>query len=106
VAVDETRLIAALDAVAAELDARFAGLPAPTEQEIAEGGAFGHLTMSFAQWLRFVFVPIARVRIGQHDIPAQSMVAAQAVREFDGLPDCSHLTSLLAEFDALVEGRA
>lgn len=105
-AADEPRLIAAIDAVQAELEARFPGIPEPTEQQIAEGGAFGLRTMAFVQWLRFVFVPVARRRIAEHDIPSQSMVGAQAVREFDGQPDCDHLVGLLSEFDAIIEGRA
>lgn len=103
VPADSLRLTAALDAIEAELDRLFPGLPEPTAEQRAGGGAFGLATMAFAQWLRFVFVPIARERVGSGDLPAGSAVAAQAVREFDGDDRAATLIGLLADFDALVE---
>lgn len=97
-------LVAQLDAIERELDRRYPGMPEPTAQQIAEGGAFGLASMAFAQWLRFVFVPIARQRIAERDLPASSSVAAQAVREFDGDDSADELVSLLARFDEIVEG--
>lgn len=98
----ETPLATALDAIEAELDRLYPGLPEPTPEEIAEGGAFGVETMVFPQWLRFVFAPIARLRLAGGDLPASSAVGAQAVREFDGDDEAAQLVDLLAEFDALI----
>lgn len=97
---DATDLLALLDAIEAELVRRWPGLPAPTPDEIANGGAFGLATMAFAQWLRFVFVPVARQRLADGDLPASSHVAAQAVREFDGDHEAAPLLGLLGRFDA------
>ncbi|HSO14214.1 MAG TPA: YqcC family protein [Anaerolineales bacterium] len=63
--------------------------------------AFGMDTMSFAQWLQFIFIPNVRTAAGQNKFPAGSNVAAQAVREFDGNPEASQLIMLLSDFDAL-----
>jgi len=64
--------------------------------------AFGMDTMAFDQWLQFIFVPrvhdIIRTR-GQ--FPPKSMVATQAIREFDTDPKAAALVSLLSEFDSL-----
>ena len=100
-----TSLYTALDTIQAELERLFPGLPEPTAADVANGGAFGAATMAFAQWLRFVFVPIARRRVSAGDLPGDSSVAAQAVREFDGFPDATGLIGMLAEFDAIVAGR-
>lgn len=102
---DPSRLHAALDAIEAELDRLYPRLPEPTADDVANGGAFGMATMAFPQWLRYVFVPIARRRVADGDLPSGSSVAAQAVREFDGFDAASELIGLLAGFDALVEGR-
>jgi uncharacterized protein YqcC (DUF446 family) len=64
--------------------------------------AFGMDTMAFTQWLQFILIPRVRSIIEEGgSFPAESHVAAQAVRELDGHPDASALMSLLAEFDAL-----
>jgi uncharacterized protein YqcC (DUF446 family) len=66
--------------------------------------AFAMDTMTFSQWLQFVFIARVREIISAHgSFPAHSMVAAQAVREYDGLPEASRLLSLLGQFDALIE---
>ncbi len=66
--------------------------------------AFAMDTMSFSQWLQFVFIARVRETINSHGaFPAQSMVAAQAVREYDGLHEASKLLTLLSAFDALIE---
>ena len=64
--------------------------------------AFAMDTMVYSQWLQFIFVPRVQTIIDQRrQFPRQSMVGAQAVREFDGVPEASELTRLLTEFDAL-----
>lgn len=66
--------------------------------------AFAADTMAFPQWLQFVFVPNAREAVaGQRTLPQRSMVAAQAVREFDGQDEADHLCSLLSGFDYAIE---
>jgi uncharacterized protein YqcC (DUF446 family) len=63
--------------------------------------AFGMDTMSFDQWLQFVFIPKVREAIATNSFPSSSQVGAQAVREFDTVPAASRLVTLLAQFDAL-----
>lgn len=65
--------------------------------------AFAMDTMSFTQWLQFIFIPRVRECIAGNDFPSDSMVGAQAVREFDGDPNAGNLVLLLSEFDALFE---
>jgi uncharacterized protein YqcC (DUF446 family) len=69
-------------------------------------GAFGQPDMAFTEWLALVLVPRLReVASGQTEPPGASMVAAQAVRELDGVHEAADLISLLTDLDALVEGR-
>jgi uncharacterized protein YqcC (DUF446 family) len=63
--------------------------------------AFAMDTMSFSQWLQFIFLPRVREAIAHNKFPSSSSVSAQAVREFDTVPDTDHLVSLLSDFDAL-----
>ena len=65
--------------------------------------AFAMDTMTFAQWLQFVFVPRVREAVAANSFPSASNVGAQAVREFDGDPNADHLVELLSEFDALFD---
>ena len=64
--------------------------------------AFGTDTMAFTQWLQFVLIPRVRAIINnQEEFPDTNQVGAQAVREFDGVPEARGLVALLSEFDAL-----
>jgi uncharacterized protein YqcC (DUF446 family) len=63
--------------------------------------AFAMDTMTFSQWLQFIFIPRVRAAAAENKFPSQSQVAAQAIREFDGIPEASYLITLLSEFDAL-----
>lgn len=63
--------------------------------------AFAMDTMSFSQWLQFVFIPKVKESAKANQFPAKSQVSAQAVREFDAIPAASRLITLLSEFDAL-----
>ncbi len=80
-------------------------VPVPNEAAIAAGGAFGTATMSFAQWLRWVFVPRVHDLLESGEaLPHESHVAAQAAREWGHSPlsvDTGRLETLLSEFDAL-----
>ncbi len=69
--------------------------------------AFGMDTMAFSQWLQFIFIPRVRQIVAERgQFPERSMVAAQAVREFDGDPNASRLLSLLSDFDRLFDGKS
>ena len=63
--------------------------------------AFALDTMTFTQWLQFIFIPNVRSAATMNQFPSESHVAAQAVGEFDTVPDASQLVNLLSEFDAL-----
>jgi uncharacterized protein YqcC (DUF446 family) len=64
--------------------------------------AFAMDTMSYDQWLQFIFVPRVRGTISASGkFPASSSVGAQAVREFDTVPNAARLVTLLSEFDRL-----
>jgi uncharacterized protein YqcC (DUF446 family) len=87
-----------------ELEMRAIGLwqDAPIKPgQLQFSKAFAMDTMTFQQWLQFVFIPRVREAIENNSFPNSSSVGAQAVREFDTVPEALRLTSLLAEFDAL-----
>lgn len=63
--------------------------------------AFAGDTMSFPQWLQFIFIPNVKRAAANGSFPARSQVSAMAAREFDGLEEASMLIELLSEFDAL-----
>jgi uncharacterized protein YqcC (DUF446 family) len=65
--------------------------------------AFAMDTMTFTQWLQFVFIPRVREAAATNQFPSTSSVGAQAVREFDGDPNAERLVTLLSEFDALFD---
>ena len=63
--------------------------------------AFAMDTMTFAQWLQFVFLPRVREAAANGSFPKSSSVGAQAMREYDGQDEAARLVTLLSEFDAL-----
>lgn len=65
--------------------------------------AFAMDTMTFNQWLQFVFLPRVREAVAANQFPQGSSVGAQAVRELDGDPDADRLLTLLSEFDVLFD---
>jgi uncharacterized protein YqcC (DUF446 family) len=65
--------------------------------------AFAMDTMTFAQWLQFIFLVRVREAVVSKEFPSSSSVGAQAIREFDGHPHADRLLTLLAEFDALFD---
>jgi uncharacterized protein YqcC (DUF446 family) len=77
---------------------------APLPEEAYEfRQAFAMDTMAYPQWLQFIFVPrVKAILDGGGDWPSSSAVGAQAIREFDGLPEASALITLLCEFDGLL----
>ena len=73
----------------------------PEQMEFTQ--AFAMDTMTYAQWLQFVFLPRVREAAAANQFPSGSSVGTQAVREFDGSPEAGDLITLLAEFDALFD---
>lgn len=65
--------------------------------------AFAMDTMTFSQWLQFVFLPRVCEAAASNSFPHGSSVGAQAVRELDGLTEADRLITLLSEFDELFE---
>ncbi len=63
--------------------------------------AFAGDTMSFPQWLQFIFIPNVKRAAASGNFPSGSQVGVKAVREFDGMEEASTLIERLSEFDAL-----
>jgi uncharacterized protein YqcC (DUF446 family) len=98
----------ALDAVETEMRANgLWDVAQPSPEEFAAAGAFGIPTITFTQWLRWVFVPAVRAAMaGERPLPAASRVAAQAVREWGWGPEPGpndRLVELLTAFDRLFD---
>src|SRR5438045_3468026 len=98
---DTDAVAAALREIEAELAVSYPDVPEPSAEQIDQGGAFGGQSMAFVQWLQYVFVPMAKARLADGDLPATSEVGAYAVRELDGDTHAAGLLMLLSEFDAL-----
>jgi uncharacterized protein YqcC (DUF446 family) len=69
-------------------------------------GFFGIGSMSFVQWLQFIFIPtVKRTMASGEEFPDESQVALQAIKEFVAWPaydaDTEDLVKLLEEFDDL-----
>ena len=60
-------------------------------------------TMTFTQWLQFIFLVRVREAVASNEFPSSSDVGAQAVHEFDGYTEADRLVTLLSEFDALFD---
>ena len=78
----------------------------PPPQAFESQKAFFMDTMPFAHWIQFVLLDRVRSIIAEKgSFPSQSMVGAQAIREFDGEDRAAGLISVLCEFDAFIEDR-
>lgn len=74
--------------------------PAPEAFQFTR--AFAGDTMSYDQWLQFIFLPRVRQIVAERgQFPSSSSTAAQAVREFDGNDECNTLITKLSAFDEL-----
>lgn len=103
---DRAAVAAAISAIEDEMRRlRFWEIQRPTDEQIANGGAFGTESMAFVQWLRWVFVPrVHELLDSGAALPPSSSVGAQAAREWGFSPDAadtSTLERLLTEFDCL-----
>ena len=76
-----------------------------SEDQFDFNEAFGADTMTFTEWLQFVFLPAIRDAIQTGGFPQHSQVGAHAVREFDGWTEAGPLLTLLSDFDAFIERR-
>jgi len=76
---------------------------APSPEQMAFKKALAIDTMPFSMWLQFIFIPRVHQAAAANQFPSSSSVGAQAVREFDTVPNTERLLSLLSEFDALFE---
>ena len=94
---------AAIDRVEAELKRMGWWRNEPLPPEMYQfTQAFAMDTMPFSCWLQFILIPRVRGIIeARGEFPSTSMVAGQAVREFDGVPEADNLLSALSDFDAL-----
>lgn len=64
--------------------------------------AFAMDTMAYEQWIQFILIPrVQEILATNEEFPSQSMVGAQAIREFDGRDEMADLITLLCEFDQL-----
>ena len=70
-------------------------------EQMAFKQAFAMDTMTFVQWLQFIFLPRVREAVASNSFPKGSSVGVQAVREFDGDSEADQLITLLSEFDDL-----
>jgi uncharacterized protein YqcC (DUF446 family) len=65
-------------------------------------GAFGSPSMTFEEWLQFVFLPNLKPTGSTAVFPKRSSVATAAIRNFDGLEDTDRLLALLQAVDGLI----
>ena len=102
------RLTAIADGLERELKALGAWqAEPPSEEEVLAGGAFGMGTVPFEFWIQVVLIErLRQMAAGELDPPDSSMIAAHAVREWDGAPHREALLELLMELDELIEGES
>jgi len=76
----------------------------PTDEQMNFTQAFAMDTMPLAMWMQFVLLPrVRQIILSRGAFPGQSMVGAQAVREYDGQDEAANLVALLCQFDEAVE---
>ena len=77
--------------------------PLPVNSSVTS--AFGSDTMTFEQWLQFIFIPrVKEIVAAKGPLPSASQVAAQAHREWkmwDDRDNVDMLLKLLRDFDAM-----
>lgn len=74
-----------------------------SEEKFEDMGAFGSQTMTFEQWLQFVLIPRIQTIVEEKgEFPDESMLAAYAIRNFDGDPDANGIHDLLYNLDDLI----
>ena len=65
--------------------------------------------VSFEQYLQLVFLPDARQRVKERNLPSESNLGLMGMRQYDyhsHVPEAQPLLGLLYAFDELVEARA
>jgi uncharacterized protein YqcC (DUF446 family) len=67
---------------------------------------FARDTMTFSQWLQFVFFPQVEEILDTYDtLPKDSAVGTIARTQYKNQPEVQRLVELLSEFDALLQAR-
>ena len=88
-----------------ETEIKKLGLWKPTESPgMTASGAFGADSLTFEEWLQFIFLPNLRQAALTNALPTQSSVGVAAVRNLDGLKGSEPLVDLLSRVDRLVKG--
>jgi uncharacterized protein YqcC (DUF446 family) len=99
---DTQKVLSKLEQVEAEMRRIHLWQENPLEAEQYDfRAAFAADTMSFPQWLQFIFIPNVKRAAESGNFPSSSQVSVRAVREFDGMDEASKLIDLLSAFDAL-----
>ncbi|MFO0985002.1 MAG: YqcC family protein [Planctomycetota bacterium] len=77
----------------------------PTPEQMRFKKAFAMDTMAYQQWVQFVLLPRARDIVeSRGSFPPKSNTGIQAIRAWDGDDRASALTTMLCDFDRLIEG--
>ena len=77
----------------------------PTPEQMSFKRAFAMDTMAYHQWVQFVLIPRVRDIVASRGaFPPASNVGIQAIREWDGDDRAAGLTTMLCDFDRVVEG--
>lgn len=109
---DADRQIVAMKIAEIESEMMRVGLwqPEPLrEEQYNFHQAFALDTMTFTQWLQFIFIPrVKELLAAEAEFPAKSEVGLQAFREFVMWPaygeiETERLLTLISEIDALFE---
>jgi uncharacterized protein YqcC (DUF446 family) len=96
-----------LDAIEAEMRRLGVWSPLPLAPEkLNFREPFAMDTMTFTEWLQFVFMPRARAAAESGQFPKGWGMATMAAREFDGMPEFERLADLLSDFEAWVNAGA
>lgn len=81
---------------------RWTTKPLPDESFI-DMGPFGSNTMSYEQWLQFVFLERVKEIVTEKDgLPDSSNLSIYGVRYFDGDPHAIQILKILQEIDQLI----
>lgn len=77
---------------------------APTPAAMASRTPFCADTLTFTEWLQFLFIPKMHALIERGDaLPQQSAIAVMAVQKVENKPGRADLIAQLEAFDALIQ---
>lgn len=76
----------------------------PNQEQMNFAAPFGRDTLTFSQWLQFVFLPLSREMLDQYEtLPRASDVSTVAETQYRDQEETAELLKLLREFDALFD---